>query len=102
MALAREDGRPGQSSASPETTALQGYAGIYERAPDASISISVADGTLFSQTGDQDPIELSANSGDVFVIPDGDARITFTRDASGAIAGLILHQDGRDWIASKS
>jgi len=58
--------------------------------------------TLFSQTGDQDPIELSANSGDVFVIPDGDARITFTRDASGAIAGLILHQDGRDWIASKS
>lgn len=28
MALAREDGRPGQSSASPETTALQGYAGI--------------------------------------------------------------------------
>lgn len=102
MALAREDGRPGQSSASPVTTALQDYAGIYERAPDASISISVADGMLFSQTGDQHPIELAANSGDVFVIPDGDARITFTRDASGAIAGLILHRDGRDWIASKS
>lgn len=102
MALAREDGRPNQSSASPGTTALQDYAGIYERAPDAPISISVADGTLFSQTGVQDPIKLAANSGDVFVIPEGDARITFTRDASGAIAGLILQQDGRDWIASKS
>lgn len=102
MALAREDGRSRQNSASPVTTAPQDYAGIYESGPDGSISISVADGMLFSQTGDQHPIELAVKSGDVFVSLDGDARITFTRDASGTIAGLILHRDGHDWIASKS
>lgn len=25
-----------------------------------------------------------------------DAQVTFTRDASGAATGLVLHQDGRD------
>ena len=30
-----------------------------------------------------------------------DAQISFTTDASGAVSGLVLHQNGRDQAATK-
>jgi hypothetical protein len=36
-----------------------------------------------------------------FFVKDVDAQITFTRDAGGNVAGLVLHQFGRDRAARK-
>jgi len=102
MALAREDMRHERGGAPLTASSLQDYAGVYDLAPSASISITAVNGGLVSQASGQDVVPLDTKSGDAFVLRGGDARITFTRDASGAVAGLILHQDGRDRVASKS
>jgi hypothetical protein len=36
-----------------------------------------------------------------FFVKEVDAQITFTRDASGAVSGFVLHQYGRDRPARK-
>jgi CubicO group peptidase (beta-lactamase class C family) len=105
LALAREgrvaqgaDARPATLSAE----ALQAYAGVYDLSPTSSITVSVDNDRLVSRVTGQDEIELDPESGDVFLLSKGDARITFTRDASGAVEGLIQYRDGRDWLARKT
>ncbi|WP_343698383.1 serine hydrolase [Caulobacter sp.] len=102
LALAREDAGSKRGAALPAASNLQDYAGAYELTPSTSIAISAVNGGLVSQVSGQGVVPLDAKSGDVFGLPGGDARITFTRDASGAVAGLILSQDGQDRIAGKS
>lgn len=105
LALAREgtvaqggDARPATLSAE----ALQAYAGVYDLSPTSSITVSVENDRLMSRVTGQDEIELDPVSGDVFLLSEDDARITFTRDASGAVEGLIQYQDGRDSLARKT
>lgn len=86
-------------SVSPEL--LQEYEGVYELAPTFAIAMSVVDGKLMAQATGQSAFELYAESPDAFFLRVVDAQITFTRDASGAVDGLILHQGGRDSPARK-
>ncbi len=102
MALAREDVGDARGKVSPAASVLQDYAGAYSLTPGSAISISVVQGRLVSQLSGQPPVPLDAKSGDVFVLRGSDARITFTRDASAAVSGLILHQHDQDRIAGKS
>lgn len=79
---------------SPE--AMQAYEGVYELAPTFALTVSVVDGKLMVQATGQSALEMAAESTDAFFLRAVDAQITFTRDASGAIEGLVLHQGGRD------
>ena len=80
---------------------LRAYEGVYELAPTFAIAISVVDGKLMAQATGQDAFELQAESDVRFFLTVVDAQITFTRDAAGAVDGLVLHQGGRDSPARK-
>jgi CubicO group peptidase (beta-lactamase class C family) len=80
---------------------LQEYEGVYDLAPTFAITVSVVDGKLMAQATGQSAFELYAESVDAFFLRVVDAQVTFSRDASGAVDGLILHQGGRDSPARK-
>lgn len=76
--------------------ALHAYEGIYDLAPGFAVTVSVVDGKLTAQATGQSAFELFAEGEDAFYLRVVDARITFARDASGVVTGLVLHQAGRD------
>jgi CubicO group peptidase (beta-lactamase class C family) len=75
---------------------LRAYEGVYDLAPGFAITIAVVDGGLTAQATGQQQLGLSAEAEDAFFLRLVDARITFTRDASGAVESLTLHQNGRE------
>ena len=79
---------------------LRTYEGVYEW-PNYTIDISVVDGKLMAQLTGQPALELKAEAPDAFFYTVVDAQITFTRDAAGAVQGLVLHQGGRDTPARR-
>ncbi|HZW17144.1 MAG TPA: serine hydrolase [Brevundimonas sp.] len=79
---------------------LRIYEGVYEW-PNYTIAISVVDGKLMAQLTGQPALELTAQAPDAFFYTVVDAQITFTRDAAGAVQGLVLHQGGRDTAARR-
>lgn len=89
-----------QAAAMP-VEALRAYEGVYEVAPAFTLTLAVADGVLTAQATGQQPIPLAPEAADAFFVAAIDAQITFTRDAAGAIEGLVLHQGGRDLPARK-
>ena len=84
---------------SPEV--LKAYEGVYNLAPTFALTISVVDGKLMAQATGQPAFELTAEAEDAFYLTAVDAQITFTRNAAGAVEGLVLHQGGRDMPAKR-
>jgi CubicO group peptidase (beta-lactamase class C family) len=80
---------------------LKAYEGVYNLAPTFALTISVVDGKLMAQATGQPAFELTAEAQDAFYLTAVDAQITFTRNAAGAIEGLVLHQGGRDMPAKR-
>lgn len=81
--------------------ALKAYEGVYNLAPTFALTISVVDGKLMAQATGQPAFALTAEAEDAFYLTAVDAQITFTRDAAGAVEGLVLHQGGRDMPAKR-
>ena len=83
-------------------SALSKYVGVYELATGLELDVTLRDGALFirSSTGGG-AARLWPESSNDFFVNEADAQITFTRDASGNVAGLVLHQYGRDRPARK-
>lgn len=84
-----------------EAGSLMAYEGVYELSPTFLITASVLDGKLMVQATGQDALELQAESAGTFFLREVDAQVVFTRDASGAVDGLVLHQGGRAAPARK-
>ncbi|WP_422055391.1 serine hydrolase [Sphingomonas sp.] len=80
---------------------LDQYEGVYELAPTFAITMRVKDGKLMTQATGQQELELFAESKDRFFLKVVDAQVEFTRDASGKVTGLILHQGGRSMPAPR-
>ena len=83
-------------------SALPQYVGTYRMAEGLELEITQRGDTLSvrSSTGGP-PVHLWPESRDDFFVNEVDAQITFTRDAGGAVTGLVLHQFGRDRPAPK-
>ncbi len=81
---------------------LASYAGVYEASPAFAITVSVVDGRLMAQATGQPAFELFAEKTDGFFLKVVDAQLSFDRDASGAVTGLVLHQGGHDLPARKT
>jgi uncharacterized protein DUF3471/DinB family protein len=83
--------------------ALSPFAGTYEIAPGIELEVSLRDGALFvrSNVGGGAPIRLWPQSATEFFVKNVDAQITFVRDPSGAVSGLVLHQYNRERTARK-
>lgn len=83
-------------------SALAPYAGRYRLAEGLEIEVALRDGALLVRSiPDGRPARLWPESATDFFLTDVDAQITFTRDASGAVTGLVLHQFGRDRTATR-
>ena len=80
---------------------LRAYEGVYELSPTFVITVSVVDDRLMAQATRQDAFQLYPEAADKFFLRVVDAQVTFTRDGSGAVDGLILHQGGRDGRAPR-
>ena len=80
---------------------LQGYVGEYELRPDFTLTVTRSGGRLYMKATGQPMFEYLAASPAEFFRTAGDIRIAFFKDASGAVTGLVLYQDGFDREAKK-
>jgi CubicO group peptidase (beta-lactamase class C family) len=80
---------------------LDTYVGEYELAPTFKIKITREGARLFAQATAQPAFEIFAEKEGEFFLKVVDAQITFSKDQSGAVSGLILHQNGMDQKARK-
>ncbi len=78
----------------PEAT-LAAYVGTYQLAPVFSIAITREGTQLFAQATGQSRLPIFAEKPDEFFLRVVDAQLTFTRDAAGAVAGVVLRQNGQ-------
>lgn len=83
-------------------SALVPYVGVYQVVRGVDLAVTLRDGSLFvkSSTGGG-ALHLWPGSSTDYFVKEVDAQVTFTRDASGKVTGLVLHQYGRDRPASK-
>ncbi len=72
------------------------YAGQYEIAPGFVLTVTREGNKLMAQATGQPSAELFPESETKFFLRVVDAQITFEKDASGRVTGLILHQGGRN------
>jgi serine-type D-Ala-D-Ala carboxypeptidase/endopeptidase len=73
---------------------LDPYVGVYELAPDFQLAITREGGSLFGQATGQGKLQLFPESETDFFLRQIDAQVTFVRDVSGKVNGLVLHQGG--------
>ena len=79
------------------SSALSPYVGLYQLTPGQEFDITLREGALFIRsTLGGESVRLWPESSRDFFVNEVDAQITFVRDASGAVTGLMLHQYGRD------
>ena len=80
---------------------LATYVGKYELTPDFALVVTLEDGALFTQATGQGKLAIFAESETKFFLKVVDAQISFTKDDSGAVTGLILHQAGANQPARR-
>jgi D-alanyl-D-alanine-carboxypeptidase/D-alanyl-D-alanine-endopeptidase len=80
---------------------LETYVGEYALAPTFIIQVTREGARLFAQATAQSKFEIFAEKEGEFFYKVVDAQITFSKDQSGAVTSLILHQNGMDQKAGK-
>jgi Domain of unknown function (DUF3471) len=70
--------------------------GEYQPAPNFAIKIASDGEHLFAQATGQPKFEVFAEKQDEFFFKVVDAQLTFTKNDSGSVSGMILHQNGQD------
>jgi tetratricopeptide (TPR) repeat protein len=74
---------------------FEAYVGEYQVTPRLTLTITREGDKLFGQMTGQSKLVVEAVSETQFTIPEVKANITFERDASGAVTGLVLTQGTR-------
>jgi D-alanyl-D-alanine-carboxypeptidase/D-alanyl-D-alanine-endopeptidase len=80
---------------------LERYVGEYELTPTFKIAVTRDGARLFVQATAQPRLEVFAQAETEFLLKVVNARITFVKDDSGKVTGLVLHQGGMDQKARK-
>jgi hypothetical protein len=87
---------------------LSQYVGTYDLpasvlldAPAFLIDVTLKDGALYAKPGARPAVRLWPETTTEFFLKNVDAQVSFTRDASGVVTGLIIHQGGEDRAARK-
>ncbi|HEX8830069.1 MAG TPA: DUF3471 domain-containing protein, partial [Longimicrobium sp.] len=75
---------------------LERYVGTYELAPQFQLVVTREGDALFAQATGQDKLRLWPYAETEFFYREVDAQIGFVRGTDGKVAGLVLHQGGRD------
>jgi D-alanyl-D-alanine carboxypeptidase len=77
------------------------YTGVYELAPTFRLTVTREGERIFAQATGQERVEIFPDGEAEFFLRVVDAQISFVRDSSGKISGLVLHQGGRDLPGKK-
>jgi CubicO group peptidase (beta-lactamase class C family) len=77
------------------------YAGEYQLAPTATLTITNDNGRLMAQITGQEKFELFPSSETDYYLKVVSARVTFVKDEQGKVMELILTQGGRKTTAKK-
>ncbi len=93
---------PSPPEASLPIETLREYVGSYPLAPTFVIAITEEGGVLFAQATGQPKVPVYASARDEFFYKIVNAQISFQRDASGKVSGLVLHQNGGNVPANRS
>jgi hypothetical protein len=80
---------------------LSRYVGVYRLDPTLELDVTMRDSVLHVQSTGGAVVRLWAETERDFFLKDIDAQVTFVRDASGTVTGLVVHQFGRDRPARK-
>ena len=84
-------------------SALPPYVGVYELAQGVTIDVTTRDGALYAKSSNGgDAVRLWPETKTDFFVKEADVQVSFTRDASGTVTGLVVHQFGRDRPAKKT
>lgn len=84
-------------------TALPPYVGLYELAQGVTIDVTARDGALYAKSSNGgDAVRLWPETSSDFFVKEADVQVSFTRDATGTVTGLVVHQFGRDRPAKKT
>lgn len=82
-------------------SALAPYIGVYRVVPGLDLFVTMQNGELFISSTGGATVHLWPESGTDFFVNEVNAQLTFTRDASGVVTGLVWHQYDRDRPATK-
>ena len=77
------------------------YAGEYQLAPTATLTITNDNGRLMAQITGQEKFELFPSSETDYYLKVVSARVTFVKDEQGKVTGVIVTQGGRQTTAKK-
>jgi CubicO group peptidase (beta-lactamase class C family) len=80
---------------------LARYVGEYEMAPGVTVTITLEGGALMTQITGQPKFPLFAKSETRFFLKVVDAEVEFTKDAAGAVSGLVIYQGGHETKATR-
>lgn len=80
---------------------LERYVGRYEFVPTFAIDVTREGTELWGQATGQPKFRLWPASEAEFFLKEVDAQISFVRDESGVVTGLVLHQGGQNPAAKK-
>jgi len=84
-------------------TALPPYVGLYELAQGVTIDVTARDGALYAKSSNGgDAVRLWPETSSDFFVKEADVQVSFTRDTTGTVTGLVVHQFGRDRPAKKT
>lgn len=102
-ALRREFGWPGTppTRTAREVPGLERYAGEYVTEAGLELRISVLDGALWLQAGNQPPLPIYASAELEFFARSVNTTFVFHQDEAGVIAGLALKQEGQEFEATR-
>ncbi len=81
---------------------LAQYVGVYDAGHGAAFTVKIENGGLSVMLTGQAFFPVYPSARDEFYYTVVDAQITFTRDAKGRVAGLVLHQGGQNIPASRA
>ncbi len=84
-----------------EKAILEQYVGQYQIAPGAELSVQLEGDCLVAIAPGQPKLKLYAESETVFFMKDAPVSITFEKDASGSVSGIIIDQIGQKLPARK-
>ena len=73
---------------------LEAYTGSYEVSGSVDMVVTMESGHLFAQLGKQPKFPIFAESQTTFFFRVVDAQLDFSKDASGKVTGVTLHQNG--------
>lgn len=78
-----------------DSSVLGRYVGEYELVPAFHIVVTQEGKALFIQATGQPKVPVFAESDTAFFLKVVDAQVTFVRDSTGTVTGLVLHQNGQ-------